>query len=260
MRAEHASVPVLTFHSISTDPGPTCISPETFRMQMDVLAECGVTAMTCEEFLDWHRGGAPGAGRRVLITFDDGFADFATAAHPVLRERGFAAMVFVPTGKLDYREDWRGAHSPPRRLLGWSTVRELAAAGVEFGGHGVAHADLTRVPAPVRRHEIERSARELEQQLGRSVRAFAAPYGHVNRDVLADVARTYEIAFGTRFRRALPARDPYDVPRIEMHYFRSQRRWREFIDGANGYFHARRVLRALRLAAIGAMDPAEARG
>jgi peptidoglycan/xylan/chitin deacetylase (PgdA/CDA1 family) len=258
MRAEHPSVPVLAFHSIANDPGPTSISPQTFRMQMDVLAECGVAAMTCEEFLDWHRGGAPGDGRRVLITFDDGYADFATAAHPVLCERGFAALVFVPTGKLDYREDWRGAASPPRRLLDWATVRELATTGVEFGGHGVAHADLTRVPAPVRRHEIERSARELEQQLGRRVRAFAAPYGHVNRDVLADVARTYEIAFGTRFLRALPARDPYDVPRIEMHHFRSPRRWREFIEGSTGYFYLQRALRALRLAAI--IDPKGTRG
>ena len=228
---------------------------------MDVLAERGVAAMTCEEFLDWHRGGVPEPGRRVLITFDDGFADFATAAHPVLCDRGFAAMVFVPTGKLDYREDWRGAHSPPRRLLDWSTARELTTAGVEFGGHGVAHADLTRVPPPVRRHEIERSARELEQQLGRPMRAFAAPYGHVNRDVLADIARsTYEIAFGTRFRRALPARDPYDVPRIEMHYFRSPRRWRDFIEGANGYFRAQSVLRAVRLAAIGTLQRSGARG
>jgi peptidoglycan/xylan/chitin deacetylase (PgdA/CDA1 family) len=259
MRAEHASVPVLTFHSISADPGPASISLDTLRMQMDTLADCGVAAMTCEEFLEWHRG-APGIGRRVLITFDDGFADFATAAYPVLRERSFGAIVFVPTGKLDYREDWHGAHRPPRRLLDWSTVRELAAAGVEFGGHGVAHADLTRVPPPVRRHEIERSARELEQQLGRPVRAFAAPYGHVNRDVLADVARTYEIAFGTRFRRALPARDPYDVPRIEMHYFRSPRRWRDFIDGANGYFRAQGVLRALGLATNGALERAGARG
>jgi len=260
MRAEHHNVPVLTFHSISTDPGPTSITPETFRMQMDVLAECGVAAMTCEQFLDWHRGSAPEAGRRVLITFDDGFADFATAAYPVLRAREFASMVFVPTGKLDYREDWRGARNPPRRLLGWSTVRELAGEGVEFGGHGVAHADLTRVPAPVRRHEIERSARELEHQLGRPPRAFAAPYGRVNRDVLADIARTYEIAFGTRFRLALPARDPYDVPRIEMHCFRSPRRWRAFVEGATGYLNARRVLRALRLAALGATEREEPRG
>src|SRR4030095_8573272 len=211
MRADHDRVPVLTFHSISAEPGPTSIAPETFRMQMDMLAECGVATMTCEQFLDWHRGGARDASRCVLITFDDGFADFATAAHPVLRDRGFASMVFVPTGKLDFREDWRDANDPPRRLLDWSTVRELAAAGVEFGGHGVAHADLTRVPPPVRPHEIERCARDLEQQRGGAVRAFAAPYGHVNRDVLDDLSRTYAMAFGTRFDRALPARDRYDV-------------------------------------------------
>ena len=254
MRAVHDSVPVLTFHSISTATGPTSIAPQTFRMQMDVLAECGVATMTCEEFLDWHRGGARNAARRALITFDDGFADFAMAAHPVLRDRGFTAMVFVPTGKLDYREDWRGAHTPPRRLLDWSTVRALAAAGVEFGGHGVAHADLTRVPPPVRRHEIERCARDLEQHLGGPVRAFAAPYGHVNREVIADVAQTYDVAFGTRFDRAQPLRDLYDVPRIEMHYFRSPRRWRDFVEGASGYFQARRALRAVRLAVLRALD------
>ena len=253
-RADHDSVPVLTFHSVSTEPGPTSIAPATFRMQMDVLAECGVTTMTCQQFLDWHRGGARDASRRVLITFDDGFADFATAAHPLLRDHGFASIVFVPTGKLDFREDWRGANTPPRRLLSWSTVRELAQAGVEFGGHGVAHADLTRVPAPVRRHEIERCARDLAQQLGRPIRAFAAPYGHVNRDVLADVARTYDVAFGTRFQRARSTCDRYDVPRIEMHYFRAPRRWREFIEGANIYFGVRRALRAVRLAAIGVLD------
>ena len=260
MRADDDSVPVLTFHSISSAAGPTSIAPETFRMQMDVLAECGVTALTCEQFVGWHRDGARNAARSVLITFDDGFADFATAAHPVLRDRGFASLVFVPTGKLDFREDWRGANTPPRPLLEWSTVRELAAEGVEFGGHGVAHADLTRVPPPVRRHEIERCARDLEQEIGSQVRAFAAPYGRVNPDVLADIAETYAIGFGTRFARARAGRDRYDVPRIEMHYFRSPRRWREFIEGADTYFQLRRALRFVRLAAIGAIDGEAARG
>ncbi|MEO8302727.1 MAG: polysaccharide deacetylase family protein [Betaproteobacteria bacterium] len=248
MNAQGGTVPVLTFHSISSEPGPTSIAPETFRMQMDVLAECGFGAMTCQEFIDWHQGRASVAGDRVLITFDDGFADFATAAFPILRERGLASIVFVPTGKLGDREGWRGANAARRALMDWSTVRELAEQGVEFGGHGINHADLTRLDNAQRRREIEGCATELAEKLGRRTRSFAAPYGHVNRDVLADLARTYDVAFGTQLERAQALGDRFDVPRIEMHYFRNPRRWRNFVRGGTAYFALRRALRAGRIA------------
>ena len=249
MNAAVNSVPVLTYHSISSEPGPTSIPPETFRMQIAILAECGFVSMTCKDFLDWRRGRNASAAPRVLITFDDGFADFATAAHPVLAERGFSSLVFVPTGKLGGREDWQGANVSPRALMNWSTIGELAKAGVEFGGHGVNHADLTRL-GPERRHfEIERCAQDLAERIGSGVRSFAAPYGHVNVDVLADVARTFEVAFGTRLARARPVSDLFDVPRIEMHYFRNPRRWRSFLQGGGAFFLARRALRAVRTAA-----------
>lgn len=239
---------VLTYHSISAEPGPTSIPLETFRMQMDVLADCGFGSLKCQDFLDWHEGRQARSTQRVLITFDDGFADFATAALPVLRDRGFSALVFVPTGKLGGHEDWHGANASPRPLMSWSTVAELASAGIEFGGHGVTHVDLTRLAPDQRRHEIDRCAQDLGERTGRPARAFAAPYGHVNRTVMADVARTYEVAFGTRFDRARPACDRFDVPRIEMHYFRRRRQWEGFVRGDRAYFLARRALRAGRAA------------
>lgn len=259
MDAQGAIVPVLTFHSISSEPGPTSIAPETFRMQMDVLAECGYAAMTCQEFVDWCKGDATAAENRVLITFDDGFADFATSAFPILRERGLASVVFVPTGKLGNREDWHGANASRRPLMDWPTVRELAEQGVEFGGHGISHTDLTRLDAAQRRYEIEGCARELTEKLGRRTRSFAAPYGHVNGDVLADLARTYDVAFGTHLERARASGDRYDVPRIEMHYFRNPRRWREFVRGGTVYFAARRALRAGRIAGTRLFDLGGAR-
>jgi peptidoglycan/xylan/chitin deacetylase (PgdA/CDA1 family) len=237
---------VLTFHSISTEAGPTSIDAATFRMQMDVLAESGFASMSCQEFLDWRHGRAKSAAKRVLITFDDGFADFATEAFPVLRERNFSCLVFVPTGKIGQREDWRGAHAPPRPLMSWSTLSDLARAGVEFGGHGVVHADLTRLSSEQRRQEIERCAQDLAEHTGRPPRSFAAPYGRVNRAVLADLARTYEAAFGTRFDRARATCNLFDVPRIEMHYFRKPRHWRAFVRGDRSYFLARRALRAVK--------------
>src|SRR5206468_1836365 len=84
---------------------------------------------------------------------------------------------------------------------------------------------------------------------GGRLSGFAPPYGHVNRAVLADLARTYEVAFGTRFDRARPQRDRYDVPRIEMHYFRAARYWRGFLNGEWSYFLARRALRSVKNAA-----------
>jgi peptidoglycan/xylan/chitin deacetylase (PgdA/CDA1 family) len=243
------SVLVLTYHSISSAPGPTSIDAATFRMQMDTLAECGYTVLSGQEFLAWHGARDPDPGLRALITFDDGFADFATTACPVLRHHGFGATVFVPTGKLGGREDWRGANDPARPLLDWTTLRELAQGGVEFGGHGVTHADLTRLAPADRRREIEICAQQLAEHTGRPTRWFAAPYGHVNAAVRADLAATYEAAFGTRLDSALPDRDRFDVPRIEMHYFRQRRRWQDFLRGDRRYFLARRALRWGRLAA-----------
>ncbi|MDQ2963577.1 MAG: polysaccharide deacetylase family protein [Pseudomonadota bacterium] len=241
---------VLTFHSISAEPGPTSIDAATFRMQMDVLAEAGFASMTCQDFLAWHEGRANGGTKRVLITFDDGFADFATVAFPILRERSFSCMVFVPTGKLGKREDWPGANASPRPLMTWSTLSELARAGVEFGGHGITHADLTRLAPDRRREEIERCAQDLAERIGRRTRGFATPYGHVNSAVRVDLARTYDVAFGTRFEYARPACDLFDVPRIEMHYFRKPRHWRAFVLGRRSYFLARRALRAVKNAGI----------
>jgi len=244
---------VLAFHSISAEPGPTSIDIATFRMQMGVLAEHDFSTMTCDEFLDWRRSGAADATRRVLITFDDGFADFATAAYPILHEHRFSAIAFVPTGKLGQREDWRGANAPPRALMSWATVRELARAGVDFGGHGVTHSDLTRLSAQERRDEIERSAEDLAEHTGRRPRSFAPPYGRVNPAVLVDMSRSYDVAFGTRFARAQPRLHPFDVARIEMHYFREPWQWRGFVRGDRTYYFARRALRAVKQLAMRAI-------
>lgn len=238
---------VLTYHSIASGSGPTSTPVDTFRRQVDTLAEAGYASMTLQDFADWRAGG-PG-GRRALITFDDAFLDFHDAAHPILRDHGFSSVVFAPTGRLGGVEDWDGAEGRP--LMSWDHVSALADDGVEFGAHSVTHAKLTAVPAEQRRFEIEASGAELARRLGRPTRSFAAPYGHVDATVLAELRGRYELAFGTRFDRPRRADDALDVPRIEMHYFSDPRRWRAFLEGRSGYFQGRRLLRWVREAATG---------
>ncbi|MGD9809900.1 MAG: polysaccharide deacetylase family protein [Sphingobium sp.] len=235
---------VLTYHSVSDAAGPTSISPDTFAMQMETLAACGYDSATLDEFLDWHEGKRP-LGRKLLITFDDGFSDFVDHALPILEDHGFGALMFVPTRKLGAPEDWEGANRPARRLMHGCELAALQARGVEFGAHSRTHANLPRLSADEREEEIAASGADLADLLGRPTKSFAAPYGAVDADTVAAIGRHYPIAFGTRFAPALAGVDRHDIPRIDMHYFRARAHWRNFLEGRRGYFRLRQALRWL---------------
>lgn len=241
-------VNILMYHSISDAPGPTNIAPGTFKRQMEVLAECGYQPVSLSAFADWHAGRGELPPRPVVITFDDGFADFADHAFPELKARGWTATVFLPTGKMGGHEDWEGADAnPPRTLMSWKQVGELAGQGIDFGGHGVTHADLTRLAPDRLEREIRPPMEEIERRTGRAPVGFAPPYGRSNHLVRARIAACYGVSVGTRLARAGRRSDLFDVPRVEMHYFGDLPRWRAYLEGrANWYFESRRALRRVR--------------
>lgn len=237
---------VLTYHSISDAAGPTSIPAEVFATQMQVLADLGRRSLRLNEFIDWHQGSNGGADDGVLITFDDAFEDFAQVAAPILKRHGFTALVFVPTRRLGHPEGWRGANDPARPLMDWATVRSLANNGIEFGGHSRTHADLTGLSATDREEEIAGCAEDLSAQIGKQVEGFAAPYGRVSPDVVEAIGRHYRIAFGTRLAEARRGQDRFDIPRIDMHYFRDRGHWAGLLKGRRNYLRLRQMLRAVR--------------
>lgn len=246
-----SAINVLMYHSISDAPGPTSIDPATFRGQMECLAARGYRFATLRDFAAWHSGEIELPACTAIITFDDGFADFAATAAPILAAHGCGATVFLPTGRLGGAEDWYGADRPARALMTWDQVAALAKNGVDFGGHSVTHADLTKLNTAGLEHEIAQSHRDLTRHLGQAPFAFAPPYGHANATVLAAVGKHFQVSVGTRMGRATRACNILDVPRLEMHYFRDLARWDAYLDGrAELYFEARRVLRRVRQIAV----------
>ena len=236
------TVDILMYHSISDRGGPTSIPLEIFSTQMDALASSGLPVVDLD-----HVAAGDLPERSVVLTFDDAFADFETNAHPVLERHGFPATVYVPTGNIGATESWNGALSPPRALMDWPTIRRLAANGVTFGNHSVSHPDLTSLGPEELDAELTQSKSKLEHELGRQVRHFAPPYGKTSRRVQEVIAKEHETSVGTTLGQADELSDIFDLPRLEMFYFRSERAWRQHLDGRGAaYLSLRRGLRAVR--------------
>jgi peptidoglycan/xylan/chitin deacetylase (PgdA/CDA1 family) len=236
---------VITYHSISDAAGPTSIPPAVFANQMQRLADLGRRSLRLSEFIEWHEGKGS-AEDGVLITFDDAFQDFAQVAAPILRRHGFSALVFVPTWRLGRPEGWLGANEPARPLMDWATVRSLASDGFEFGGHSRTHANLTKLSPAEREEEIAGCAEDLSEQIGKPIEGFAAPYGRVSPEVVEAISRHYRAAFGTRLATPTRGQDRFDLPRIDMHYFRDTKHWAGLLNGSKNYLRVRQTLRAVR--------------
>jgi len=170
---------------------------------------------------EWLHEGRALPPHAVAVTVDDGYRDFADVAHPVFAEYGIPVTVYLVTdfldGKLwlwfdrvkyafrdtgremaDLAVTWSEAdrrrwidelpevpEQPPPEYapLSWDTVRELAAAGVEFGAHSKTHPILSGVVDDAElRDEIAGSRARIECQLDRPVPHFCYPNGKT-RDI-----------------------------------------------------------------------------
>ena len=176
-------VPILLYHSIAREPMPLirnfAIDGERFGEHLDRIVGLGLTSLTVSGFLDAvEREDHSLLERSVVITFDDGFADFASTAHPAALERGLSTTLFVTTGLL------RGGPAPAvdgdiaRHMLDWSQLAELRGAGVEIGAHSHTHPHMDTLGRERAREEIIRPKALLESALGATVDTFAYPHGY----------------------------------------------------------------------------------
>ncbi len=248
-------VDILMYHSISDQGGPTSIAPAVFADQMAALAEAGIPVIRLDDLLAARDGSNASRGHKllpeqsVILTFDDGFRDFADTAFPILNRYHFPSIVYLPTAHIGRAEAWRGANSPARPLISWNGVRDLAAEGVDFGSHTVSHPDLCALAPGVLAAELTRSRAVLEDRLGRSIKHFAPPYGRADPAVRAEIARHYGTSVGTRLARARTSDDVHDLPRLEMFYFTNPKIWRQHLRQQGGpYLLARQAMRRVKSA------------
>jgi peptidoglycan/xylan/chitin deacetylase (PgdA/CDA1 family) len=239
---------ILTYHRVDAGAPPLSVHPDLFRRQLDCIQQAGAAVVTVAELAAALRAGQL-RNRTVALTFDDGAVSVPRVAALALAERGLRATVFCVADYLGRLGRWPTLPPgvPAFELASAEEIADLAAQGFEIGSHGVAHQPLHRATAAVLHDEVARSKELLHARTGAIVRSFAYPYGLLpSLDERRLVAAHYDAAVAGGNRTVSADDDVTALPRVDMHYFRSLRRLRALINGADGYLYARRVLAQTR--------------
>lgn len=198
----------------------------TFAAQMRFLTERTTVVSLSEGLRRVARPGAE-ADPLVAITFDDGTADFADEALPVITALEVPVTLYVAT---DFVE--RGVAFPDDGApISWAALRDAASTGfVDVGSHTHTHALLDRLPADAVPEELDRSIELIGEHVGTAPRHFAYPKAVVGSPAAELAVRSrFESAAvaGTRVNR-YGRTDPYRLARspVQMsdgnHWFRKK--------------------------------------
>ncbi|MFI8848749.1 polysaccharide deacetylase family protein [Streptomyces sp. 891-h] len=171
---------LLMYHSVAEcpeDPYGITVSPARLERQLRWLRDRGLRGVSVGRLL---RESAAGRGAGLVgLTFDDGYADFLTAAVPLLLRYECTATAFVLPGRLGGANDWDGL-GPRKPLLDAAGIRAVAAAGMEIGSHGLTHTDLTTAEATTLERETAHSRSLLTELTGTAPAGFCYPYGRLD--------------------------------------------------------------------------------
>lgn len=215
-------VPILMYHSVTDTPNaetrPHSVRPGDLDEQLAYLAENDFTPLTLGDLVARLNkiSGKELPRKPIVLTFDDGYADFHATALPLLERFGFPATVFLTSGWV--ADAGRNAAGRPLdRMLCWSQVREAADTGVEIAGHSHSHPQLDQLPDDRLRLELRRNKELLEERVGRPVSTMAYPYGYSSARVRRAVrAAGYRAACAVNNAIAADRHDILALPRLTV--------------------------------------------
>ena len=262
-------VPVLMYHSVADGASsrfkPFTVAPALFAEHMAVLSQRRAAPITLSRFvqamerisirsMEDPKGGAckakPGSvpmappfgsvatlpDRAVILTFDDGFADFHTHALPVLERYAFPATLFAATAYIGQTSRWLEREGESDRpMLSWEQLTDAASRGIECGGHGHLHIALDTAPETGVIEDLTTCKRLLEERLARPVDAFAYPFGYYTPATQRLVrAAGYTSACAVRYDYSSAHDDRFAIARLPVGPDTTAQQLADLLDGRPG--------------------------
>ena len=218
-----SGIPVLNYHAIDDTDNinsshNVSVSLASFKEQISWLHKEGYKTVTNEELNDllFHKKKIP--GKHVLITFDDGYFSLHKYALGILSDFGYTATLFLSTsfiGNPYNQNDFEFVNHD--RQLTWPEIRDLSSNGWSIQSHGYTHTRMTHLDIPSIAKEVTLSKTIIEQNLGKTVDAFAFPYGIYNKAVIDQLKNAgYTSAYTVHSGKLYPSAKRFQIPRIEI--------------------------------------------
>jgi peptidoglycan/xylan/chitin deacetylase (PgdA/CDA1 family) len=143
----NGAVPILYYHRVEAVPAawPTWtkarqaafidydVLPNAFAAQLDWLVANGYTTILPRDLAAHWDNGVPLPARPVILTFDDGWHDWATTVLPLLQAHGMVAEFYLTLAAIADGN------------ISWPEVQILSDAGDGIGAHDVHHVQLAEL-------------------------------------------------------------------------------------------------------------------
>lgn len=239
LRPPGSGVVVLIYHQVGAPGrGAVNLSVEAFDAQMAWLSQ-GCVPVTLTRALELvelsYQEVETQVGDRVpvVVTFDDGTADFVNNALPVLERHGVPATLYLATRWVDEGLSFWDDGT----VLSWDGVREVTSTGlVTIGSHTHSHVLLDRLAPSEIDDELDRSIDLIGTNIGVAPRHFAYPKA-LSPSSAADAAvraRFDSAALAGTEPNLYGATDPFRLARSPIQVADAQRWFRRKAKGGLG--------------------------
>ena len=148
---------------------------DRFDSQMEWLAASGRVVPLARALEDLATvGGSRTVEDRIVVTFDDGTADFADVAAPIAARHGIPVTLYLATAFVEERRPYDDGAVP----VSWDGLADVCADGlVDVGSHTHRHLLLDRLDPAEIAMELDRSVGLIRDRFGARRTRFRVPEG-----------------------------------------------------------------------------------
>ena len=107
---DRSKVAILGYHSvmprsINTSGDNLVVDTEKFEQELKILKKLGYQSMTLDDYYCWKNKKCKKNGKKVLITFDDGYTNNYEYAYPLLKKYHMNGVVFCVGSYIEANDD-----------------------------------------------------------------------------------------------------------------------------------------------------------